>query len=87
MILASTESAPTAETRSQSTPLPLMEPPTALSRAFFWTGSGSPEIIASSTVDSPATTTPSAGTMAPGSTFTTSLGINEPAGTSSRAPC
>ena len=49
-------------------PVPLIVAPVTGSPATFSTGTGSPEIIDSSTDERPSTTTPSTGTLSPGRT-------------------
>jgi len=66
--LASNVSLPTRSARMTKLPVPLTVPPVTLSPTDFSTGSGSPVIIDSSTLDRPSKTTPSTGTLSPGTT-------------------
>mmetsp|Transcript_47501 Transcript_47501/g.114008 ORF Transcript_47501/g.114008 Transcript_47501/m.114008 type:complete len:242 (-) Transcript_47501:566-1291(-) len=85
-ICASAELSPTAWRRTCSVPPWLAVPPTTLSPGPFATGRDSPVIADSSTADSPATTMPSAGTFAPGSTRTRSPLSSSRASTSRSRP-
>mmetsp|Transcript_72277 Transcript_72277/g.169208 ORF Transcript_72277/g.169208 Transcript_72277/m.169208 type:complete len:251 (-) Transcript_72277:1189-1941(-) len=71
-IWAKAELSPTASSRTWSCPPWLAVPPTTWSPGPFATGSDSPVNADSSTADSPDSTTPSAGTFAPGNTRTRS---------------
>mmetsp|Transcript_17581 Transcript_17581/g.49482 ORF Transcript_17581/g.49482 Transcript_17581/m.49482 type:complete len:205 (-) Transcript_17581:289-903(-) len=67
-ICASAVSAPTLVASMSRLPVVFTVPPVTLSPETLRTGSGSPVIMASSTKDSPSRTSPSAGTLLPGST-------------------
>mmetsp|Transcript_72326 Transcript_72326/g.143533 ORF Transcript_72326/g.143533 Transcript_72326/m.143533 type:complete len:269 (-) Transcript_72326:702-1508(-) len=86
VIWESTVRLPVASTSTVSTPAPLIVPAITRSSSFLLTGRASPVSRASSTVDLPLTTNPSAGTPAPGSTLTTSPSLICLRGTSSASP-
>jgi hypothetical protein len=75
-------SSPTRSARITKLPVPFTVPPVTLSPADFSTGSGSPVIMDSSTLEWPSSTSPSTGTLSPGTTrrvsptFTASSGIS-----------
>ena len=81
-IWASAALAPTRVARTSSGPPAFTVPPNTASPAFLDTGRGSPVSMASSTWEAPATTTPSAGTRAPGETRRTSPRCTSSAGSS-----
>ena len=64
-------------------PVPFTVPPVTLSPLPFSTGSGSPVIIDSSTLLRPSRTTPSTGTLSPGTTRSRSPTLTRSSGTSS----
>ncbi len=86
MIPASVVSSPVALIRTRRLPSPFTLPPITSSPGSFETGVDSPVIIDSLTFESPASTTPSAGTLAPGRTSTRSPSSSSVAGTSSISP-
>ena len=86
MIRDSTVSPPTRSTRRRSAPFRLRVAPMSGSPGLLETGTGSPVSMDSSTWLSPSSTTPSAGTVAPGRTSTSSPGRSAASGTSSSRP-
>ena len=85
-ICATRVSPPTRVTRKRKVPVPFCVPPVTSSPAAFSTGMDSPVIIASSTADEPARMRPSAATISPGRTITTSPTARRSIGTSSSTP-
>ena len=76
-----TVSAPTRVASTVSAPVPFTAPPTTSSPGPLATGRLSPVSIDSSTSDTPARTTPSIGTRAPGRTRSRSPGLTRDTGT------
>ena len=72
MIWARAVSLPTFVAVKRNVPVLFIVAPMTSSSSRLVTGMGSPEIMASSTADSPETTRPSTGTFSPGRTTTTS---------------
>ena len=85
-ICPSSVSLPTRSARMTKLPVPLTVPPVTLSPAVFSTGSGSPVIMDSSTLEWPSTTTPSTGTLSPGTTRSLSPTFTWSSGTSWSPP-
>ena len=83
---ASTVSPPTAVTRSVKLPMPLRQPPMTASPGFFATGSDSPVISASSTLERPSSTMPSVGIRSPGRTRRMSPTTTSSMGTTNSRP-
>ena len=67
-------------------PVPLIVAPVSGSPSVFSTGTGSPEIMLSSTEDRPSRTTPSTGTLSPGRTRSRSPTCTSSSGISSSDP-
>jgi hypothetical protein len=82
MIWARTVSFPTRVARNRITPFWFTVPPTTCIPFRFRTGRDSPEIMDSSTEDSPSSTSPSTGTFSPGFTTSTSPAWTSGRGTS-----
>ena len=85
-IWASIVSEPTRVASITRLPVPLIVAPVSLSPSVFSTGTGSPEIMLSSTEERPSTTTPSTGTLSPGLTRSRSPTCTSSSGTSSSLP-
>ena len=85
-ICAKSVSLPTRSARITNEPVVLTVAPVTLSPGAFSTGSGSPEIIDSSTLLRPSTTLPSTGTFSPGRTRNVWPGTTESRGTSCSVP-
>ncbi len=83
---ASAVSSPVAVTRTRRLPSPLIVPPMTSAPGSLPTGFDSPVSMASFTSERPSSTTPSAGTLAPGRTSTRSPGRSSSTGTSSMVP-
>ncbi len=83
MIPARVVSSPVPVTSTRSDPDWFTVPPMTSSPSSFWTGRDSPVIMASFTELSPFTTVPSAGTLSPGRTRTTSPSLSASNATSS----
>ena len=79
-------SSPTRWTSIVRAPSPLIEPPITSSPGRLGTGADSPVSIASLTLDSPSTTTPSVGTFSPGRISTRSPARSSETGTSTIVP-
>ena len=85
-ICASAVSAPTLVALNRKVPVLLIDAPMTLEPTVFSTGTLSPVIIDSSTLDAPSTMTPSTGTLSPGRIRTMSSMTTSAVGISTGSP-